>query len=210
MHAHEAADTITESAEEKRHEATDRFRSRSAVLIAALAAILAFCELGADNAKDAMIDYNIKASDSWAFYQAKNVRQTAIKLAEDQLKRELASPTLSPASRAAIQADLERYQKTDARYENEPDPKAPGDATKGEGKKQLSARAKSFEHAREAAFQRNDNFDYAQMLLQLAIVLGSVAILTTSKMLRTVCMAIGALGAAFVSNGFWLGISLPF
>lgn len=180
------------------------------MVIAVIAAVLAVCELGGENAKNAMIDFNIKASDAWNFYQAKNQRQTAYKLAADGLKRELSNPALPAAAKPAIQADYEKYQKTVVRYDDEPDASAPNDPTKGEGKKQLSARAKSYEEAREKAADRNDSFDFGQMLLQLAIVLGSVSILTSSHALLRVCMGLGVLGAALVANGFWLHIPLPF
>src|SRR5206468_1795234 len=98
--------------------------------------------------KNAMIDNNIRASDSWSFYQAKNVRQTQYRLAADDLKRALAAPDLPPGTRAAIEADLAKYQSTVARYEDEPSTEAPRDPTKGEGKKQIQARAKQFEEAR--------------------------------------------------------------
>ena len=197
MNPVEAADTISE----EHHHHDDSFRNRAALVIAVLAAILAVCELGGDNSKNAMIFKNIKASDTWSFYQAKNQRQTAYKLAEDQLKREEASTALSPAARAAAQADLARYAKEIARYEDEP---------KGEGKKQLKERAESFEQAREIASRQNDDFDLAQMVLQLAIVLGSVSILSTSRPLLWVAGGLGAFGAVMLANGFWFKIPIPF
>jgi hypothetical protein len=156
-----------------------------------------------------MIFNNIKASDTWAFYQAKNVRQTQYKLASDDLKRRLVDPTVAEASKAALKADLDKYEKTVVRYEDEPDPQAPADATKGEGKKQLSAQAKAYEGARELAGEKNDSFDYAQMLLQLAIVLGSVSILAISRPLLLAACVLGATGMALLLNGFFLFVHLP-
>ena len=197
MNPVEAADTISE----EHHHHDDSFRNRAALVIAVLAAILAVCELGGDNSKNAMIFNNIKASDTWSFYQAKNQRQTAYKLAEDQLKREEASTSLSPAARAAAQADLARYAKDIARYEDEPG---------GEGKKQLKERAENFEKTREIASRQNDDFDLAQMVLQLAIVLGSVSILATSRPLLWVAGGLGTFGAVMLANGFWFKIPIPF
>ncbi|TMJ16345.1 MAG: DUF4337 domain-containing protein [Alphaproteobacteria bacterium] len=77
MDSTDAADLIAELHEERAESALDdRFRGRAALLIAALAAVLAIGGLGGGNATDDMVGNNIKASDSWAFYQAKNVRQT--------------------------------------------------------------------------------------------------------------------------------------
>ena len=201
MDAAEAADTITEAVEEKQHEARERFRNRAAMVIAVLAAILAICDVAGDNAKNAMIDNNIRASDSWAFYQAKNVRQTQYRLAADELKREISQPNLSPAARAAIQTDLAKYEKTAARYEDDPSPN-------GEGKKQLTARAKGFEEARDQAGERHELFDLSVMLLQLGIVLGSVSILAQSRPLVWAAGLLGAGGLVLLADGYWLLLPL--
>ena len=213
MDAAEAADRITETAEERHrealqehesraqeHEAKEKFRNRAALVIALVAAVLAICELGGDDAKNRMINNNIRASDSWALYQAKNVRQTEYKLAADGLKRELASPGLTDAQRAASMADQKAYGKTIARYEDEPG---------GDGKKQTQALAKHFEELRDDARERNEFFDYAQMLLQLAVVLGSVSILALSRPLLLAATALGCAGLALVINGFLLVVTFP-
>ena len=212
MDAADAADRITETAEERHkealqehesraleHEAKEKFRNRAALVIALVAATLAICELGGDDAKTRMVNNNIRASDSWALYQAKNVRQTEYKLAADGLKRELASPGLSDAQRATAMTDLKSYEKTMARYEDEPG---------GDGKKQTQAQAKQFEALRDDARERNEFFDYAQMLLQLAVVLGSVSILALSRPLLLAALGLGCAGLALVINGFLLVVTL--
>src|SRR5215212_1901115 len=99
MDSNDAAELIAELHEERaEHEADDRFRNRAALLIAILAAILAIGGLGGGNATDDMVANNIKACDSWAFYQAKNVRQTMYKVEVEALKAELAAA--NPADRA--------------------------------------------------------------------------------------------------------------
>ena len=202
MDAAEAAETIKEAAEEEKlHEVRERFRNRAALVVAVLAAILAVCDLAGDNAKNAMIDNNIRASDSWAFYQAKNIRQTEYALAADRLKRDLLDPALSAPARAAMQADIAKYQKTSARYE---DDSTPG----GEGKKQLSARAKGFEEARDQAKDRHELLDLSVMVLQLGIVLASVSILALSRPLLWAAGLLGAAGLALLADGVLLLVRL--
>src|SRR3954454_19642210 len=129
MDSTEAADLIAEIHEERAEsQADDRFRNRAALLIAFLAAVLAIGGLGGGNATDDMVANNIKASDSWAFYQAKNVRQTMYEIAADDLQGQLATGALTPTGRAAAKQRLARYKTTIARYDDERDPKAPGDA----------------------------------------------------------------------------------
>ena len=202
MDSRDAADLIGELAEEKaEHNRADRFRSRAALLIALLAAILAIGGLGGGNATDEMIINTIRASDTWAFYQAKNVRQTVYELAAAELEQ--AEPTPDTARRLAD------YRATIARYENEPDPDAPNDPTAGEGKSQLSARARAFEAEREVAAARDDNFDWAEVFLQLALVLGSVAILALNRAILILSAALGGLGTLLTANGFLLLFALP-
>src|SRR4051794_900043 len=80
----DAADQIQEAADERAADA--RFRRRAAVAIGILAMCLAIAGLGGDNATKEMVNANIQASDTWAFFQAKNVRQTEYRIALDALK----------------------------------------------------------------------------------------------------------------------------
>jgi hypothetical protein len=191
-------------------EHNERFRNRCALLIAVLAAVLAISSLGGGNATDDMLFNNIKASDTWAFYQAKNIRQTSYKMAADQLKRDLAAVDPVSPQGQAIAADIKKYQDTVDRYESEPDAKAPSDPTAGEGKAQLRAKAQAYEAAREQAMDRDSAFDLSEMILQLAIVLGSVAILALSRPLAWVSAGLGVLGAMLVADGYLLLFPIPF
>lgn len=211
MDVSDAAELISEIREERaEHHADDQFRNRAALLIAVIAAMLAIGSLGGGNVAEDMVHNNIKASDTWAFYQAKNVRQTAYRLAVDEMKVQLASPALSPEARTELQGTIEKYNQTIARYDDEPDPNAPNDSLAGEGKKQLSARARSFEAARERAGAQDSNFDYAEVAFQLALVLGSVAILALSRPILYFSATLGAIGLLLMINGFMLLFPLPF
>jgi hypothetical protein len=210
MDSTDAADLIAEIHEDRAENAAhETFRNRAALLIAVLAAILAIGGLGGGNATDDMVGNNIKASDSWAFYQAKNVRQTMYELAAEQLEERFAADAVPAAARASAQKRLAGYRATIARYDSEPDPGNPNDLLKGEGKKEIKARAQAFEAAFEQASERDNNFDFAEVLLQLALVLGSVAILTLNRWILILSMAAGALGALLTLNGFLLLVALP-
>jgi hypothetical protein len=210
MEPEDAAELIGEVPEaEVERDAVSRFRSRAALMIAIIAAVLAVGGLGGGNATDAMIINTIRASDTWAFYQAKNVRQTAYEIANVEIEGDLAEPGLDPATRTRLERVLAENRATIARYDNEPDPDAPNDPTAGEGKRQLTARARSHEAAREIAMARDDNFDWAEVLLQLALVLGSVAILAINRPILILSGLLGALGALLTLNGFLLLVALP-
>jgi len=195
MDAADAADTIQEAAEEP--SAAERFRKWAALAIGTLAMLLAIASLGGDNAGQEVTQANILATDTWAFFQARNIRQTSTQLAADELEILLATrPDLSAEARADVQRRLEQYRATVARFESDP--------VGGEGKQELGARARAYEADRARAEQQDNNFDYAQALFQIAIVLGSVSIVATSPRLLLLCVGLGAVGLLLTVNGFFL------
>jgi hypothetical protein len=60
------------------------------------------------------------------------------------------------------------------------------------------------------AVAKDDNFDLAEVALQLALVLGSVAILATNRKVLAASAVLGAIGALLTLNGFLLLFPLPF
>ena len=164
MDANDAAEQIAEMRAE--NEAEERFRSRVALLIAFMAMLLAITSLGGGNAAEDIFNNNIQASDTWNFYQAKNIRQTAFRLAADDLESEItaAGASMSPEARAALEAKIKTYRDTVARYESEPDKDDPSNPLRGEGQRELTARAKNFESLRYRAQDQDPNFDFAEAL----------------------------------------------
>lgn len=208
MDSTDAADLVAEVHEDEREKGA-RFRNRAALMIAILAAVLAVAGLGGGNATDDMIYNNIRASDTWAFFQAKNMRQTAYEIAIVEIEGDLAEPGLTPDRRATMERQLAEHRATIARYDSEPDPAAPNDLLRGEGKRQLRAQAEAYEGAREIAQQKDDNFDMAEVFLQLALVLGSIAILALNRAVLILAAALGAVGTFLMANGFLLLVPLP-
>jgi hypothetical protein len=197
MQAEDAGDLMDQ---EKIH---DRFKQRAAIAIAFFAMLLAITGLGGQNATKEALNSNIQASNYWNFFQAKNVRQTVYQLAADEFELAwLNDTTLSPEARAALKTKAEAYRKTVARYETEP-------AT-NEGKKELISRAKEEEAKREHALKQDPYFDYAEALLQIAIVLISVAIVADLAWLSFFGGALGAIGGLLMINGYLLLVEVPF
>ena len=176
--------------------AKDTFKTRCALLVSALALVLTVNNLGGSNtAKEATMS-NILASNTYAFYQAKNVRQTEYKLAADQIEFQLAIEKLSAPTSELLQSKLASYKKTIERYESEPET--------GEGKKELLLKAKSLEQERDLALRKDPWFDYAEGLLQLAIVLTSVAIISNRRSMFFAASVLGVVGAVCTLNGYFL------
>jgi hypothetical protein len=197
MKADEAAEFMDRERE------TDRFRQRAAIAIAFFAMLLAITGLGGQNAGQEALNSNIHASNVFSFYQAKSIRQTSFMLAADSFELTFANdPSLSEGAKDAVKAKMEAYRKTVARYESEPDTR--------EGKKELLARALAEEAKRDHALKQGPYFDYAEALLQIAIVLISVSIVAELGWLAFLGGGVGLLGALLMINGFLLVIELPF
>ncbi|MCB1413095.1 MAG: DUF4337 domain-containing protein [Xanthobacteraceae bacterium] len=163
MSAHESM----EHAEHAHHASGEN--KRIALLIAVIALCLALSEMLGKGAQTESISENVASANLWAFFQAKSIRLTAIKTAAEQLQIQADAAT-DPAAKAAMTKRIDAWQKTAARYDDEPDT--------GEGRKQLAARAKHAEHARDLAMAKYHHFEVASAAFQIAIVLASATIIT--------------------------------
>ena len=168
-----------------------------AVYIGVLAVLLAVCGVGGGNAMKDATARNIEASNTWAFFQAKNIRRHELRLQIAEFEVMLAAqPALPPAARALIEDKLKKYRADEVRYTSEPET--------GEGVEELKVRARSLEAQRDRAMVKDPYFDYGQALLQIAIVLASVAIITGGTVLLVLSGVLAALGTLSMLNGFFL------
>lgn len=191
MEAHETTELI-----EHGHE---KSKNRTALLISCLAMVLAIASLGGSNATKEAAHENILAANTYSFYQAKTIRQQALKIAISDLELKLASdPKMLPQIKDLFTKKIEEYQKTIARYESEPET--------NEGKKELLVKAKDHEAIRDHALLQDPWFDYAEGLLQIAIVLLSVSIIGSIPAFFLVGGIVGFLGLLSTLNGFLLMI----
>jgi hypothetical protein len=204
VEAHDIAEQIHEQAEPHAHagQGPDWFRRITAVYVGVVAMLLAISALGSSETTKEMLNANIHASDTYAFYQSKYIRQVLLQTAAEQLELTgAASANLTPEQRAKVDQLVKRYRDTALRYDSEP-------AT-GEGKKELMARAKQWEHTRDHAAAQLPNFEYAEAFYQIAIVLGSVAIVAASPWLLGLSGVLATLGLALTINGYALLVPLP-
>jgi hypothetical protein len=177
----------------------DKSKTRTALTISVFAMVLAFASLGGSNAAKESMHENIQASNAYAFYQAKNIRQTAMKIAAGDLELQLLQqPGMPGAAKIAVEKKIADYKKTADRYESEPETR--------EGKKELMIKAKEHEAVRDHALRQDPWFDYAEGMLQIAIVLLSVSMVGAIPALFYVGGLLGSLGFLATLNGFFLFI----
>lgn len=140
-----------------------------ALLIAVIALFLALSEMLGKSAQTESISKNVEASNLWAFFQAKSIRRTVVEATSEHAKLSL-GVTGDDAAKAALQKQIDGWQKTAARYRSEPET--------GEGSEQLAARAKEAEKKRDVATDKYHHYEYASAMFQIAIVLASATIIT--------------------------------
>ena len=187
-----------EKAQEGEH--SQYFNRRIALLIAVLALFLSFSETLGKSAQTEAIDANVKSSDTWGFFQAKDIRRTTLNTAADQTAL-LAANVADPTAKVAIDKQIEAWRATAARYES--DPKS------GEGRKELAERAKQQEEERDLAMARYHHYELASAAFQVGIVLASAAVITGALALAWLGGALGLLGLALTLFGFFAPHALP-
>ena len=165
-----------------------------ALLIVVLALFLAFSETLGKASQTEGISLNIKASDTWNFFQAKTIRQTTLRTAAQGLQVEAASVT-DEAKKAAILKQADEWLKTVARYESDPKEK--------DGRKELRAQAEQYEHERDTHLARYHAYEYSSAAYQIGIVLASAAVITGMAALVYLAMGFGLIGLIFSGMGLF-------
>jgi hypothetical protein len=163
-----------------------------ALLISVLALVLAFSETLGKAAQTSATAANIEASNLWAFFQAKTIRQTTLRAAAEQLE--------ALAATDAAKKQIAKWKETAERYQSEPET--------NEGREELAARAKTAEQKRDRGMAAYHHYELASAAVQIAIVLASASIITSMPVLVWIAGALGALGVAFCVIGFWFPASV--
>jgi len=165
-----------------------------ALLIAIMALCLAFSETLGKSANTEAITLNIKASDTWSFFQAKTIRRTVVQAAAEEMKVEAASVS-DAAAKSAMAKQIDDWEKTAARYRSEPETR--------EGTTELMERAKEAEHERDTALARYHNYEIASAAFQIGIVLCSAAVITSMVILAWLAGGVAIIGIAFTALGLF-------
>ncbi|HMA72028.1 MAG TPA: DUF4337 domain-containing protein [Xanthobacteraceae bacterium] len=163
-----------------------------ALMIAVMALFLALSEMFGKSANTEAITRNIYSNDMWNFFQAKTIRRTVVQTAADELKVETLRVN-DNAAKAAMNKQIEEWQKTAARYRSEPETQ--------EGSEELMKRAQAAEHERDTALARYHNYEVASAAFQIGIVLCSAAVITGTLLLAWLAGGVAIVGIAFMALG---------
>lgn len=145
-----------EEVEEHVHHAHDPFDKTVAGTMAIIAAFLAVVSVLAQHFNTEKLLAQGKASDTWAYSQAKDIRHYVAQATRDSLK------DLKPGSALVntYDQDAKKYKKEAA---------------------EIQDKARDFEKERDAYGERADRFHFGEVFLEIAIVLSSLSILTKRK-----------------------------
>jgi len=186
------------NAEELEELRAKTFTRRVALTTAIFAVLLAITSLGGNNAMKEMLLAQQLASDQWAYYQSKAMREhlyrtNILRTELDLLERGAA---MKPAVRKQFDAMLRDMKAEEARFKSE--------------KVKIQDEAKGLEAERDRNRAKDPYFDYAEVLLQIAIVMASISILAASRQIFIFSSACAALGTILMLNGYLLLFKIPF
>ena len=166
-------------------EATDPFEKRVAISIAVLAVMLSFIGNLGDNAKTDSILKTNEATNQWGYFQAKSIKG---QMAGMQSAMLAAVSGAQPDE--ARTKEIGRLKEESARYEQE--------------KEEIKKDAEKLQAQAAADSKVNDRCDLASLMLQIAVVICSVAILSRWHAFWFAGLALGTAGAVAGATAFFI------
>ncbi len=165
---------LHENMEHAAHHSSESWILFVALSSALLAVLAAACSLLAGHrANEAMIE-QIRASDQWAYYQAKGVKSSVLESKMELLR------ALGKDPEAKDEEKLTEYRNQ---------------------QKEIEEKAREMEHSSEENLASHQILARAVTVFQIAIALGAISALTKRKWLWMCSLALGCLGALFFVQG---------
>lgn len=162
------------------------YLSLQTAVIAVFAAVASLESGGNSNdailAKNEAILFESQASDQWAYYQAKGVKESLA--ANQAVMMGATNPTLA----AKFNAEAARYKVEQGEIQS--------------AARELEAKVKEANERAEKLLEHHHRFAIAVTLFQIAIALSAIAALTRRKALWTVGLAASVAGLALFLRGF--------
>src|ERR1700756_2523348 len=177
----EELNELKEHAEHAKHDPTLAPVSLTMALLAVLVAVVSL--LG-HRAHTEEIVLQSKATDQWAFYQAKNMRRHT-----DELFTDLTS-VQATTDAAALSKLREKYSSEAARYKDE--------------QKEIEDTAREMEAEVGTERNRADRYDLAEVFLEVGLVITSITLLSGRRFFWMLGMMLGVIGIVLAGTGFFV------
>lgn len=171
-------------AQEEKKEPWLNYLALSTVVLAVCATLATF--KGGGYSTRSILVQN-QASDQWAFYQAKSIKQSLAEMDRGLLEREARrAGRADPMLAEGLKGNADRI----AKYEQE--------------KAKIKEKAERLEKERDDAQRHGRPFGLAVIFLQVAILLSSIAALLKKKYIWVTGVSVGLIGLVEFANGFLL------
>ena len=175
-------DELTELHEHAEHGREHRDRAPITLTMAVLAVLVATVSLLGHRTHTEEIILQNKVTDQWAYYQAKNIRLHEMQSVADLIG------VLDRGEKEKAEALREKYKTEIERYEKDKD--------------QISEKAKELENERAVISRKEDRFDAGEVVLDIALIICSLTLLTRRKIFWYTSMVIGVVGIFIGISGF--------
>jgi hypothetical protein len=175
------AEEIQELQENAEHGAHEPTLAPVTLTMAVLAVLVAATGLMGHRAHTEELLHQTKATDQWAYYQAKDIRRKNYELFIDELS------VFALQNSEATQKIKEKYAKEIERYRDE--------------EKEIQAEARSAENEVLVEQRRANRFDLGEVLLEAALVICSITLLTHKKAFWFFGLLLGTAGVVIAATG---------
>jgi Domain of unknown function (DUF4337) len=178
------SEELTELREHAEHAKEDPTLAPVSLTMAVLAVLVAVVSLLGHRAHTEEVVQQAKATDQWAFYQAKNMRRHM-----DELFTDLTS--VQPNTDAASLSKLrDKYSQEASRYKDD--------------QKDLEGEARKLEAEVMTERLRADRFDLAEVFLEIGLVITSITLLSGRRVFWWLGILLGITGIAVSCTGFFV------
>jgi hypothetical protein len=172
---------LHEQAEEGAHHAS---LAPVTVTMAILAVLVAAVSLLGHRAHTEELLSQTRATDQWAFYQAKDIRRHAYELFLDE------TSVFVLQNSGQVEKLKEKYNQEVERYHDE--------------QKEIEAGATKAEDEVKVERRRADRFDLGEVMLEAALVICSITLLTRKRIFWMLGSLLGICGLAIGAAGFFI------
>jgi Domain of unknown function (DUF4337) len=176
------SDELNELQEHAEHAKDNPALAPVSLTMAILAVLVAVVTLVGHRAHTEEVVLQAKASDQWAFYQAKNIRRHS-----DELFTDLTS-VQATTDAAALAKLRDKYSQEATRYQDD--------------QKEIEDKAHELEAEVVTERHRADRFDLAEVFLEIGLVITSITLLSGRRVFWGLGLGLGAVGIAVAVTGF--------
>jgi hypothetical protein len=169
-----SADELQELQEHAEHAAHHPSMAPVSLTMAILAVLVAAVSLLGHRAHTEEVVLQNKATDQWAYYQAKNIRRHT-----DELFADFASVMATTDSAKAAQL-REKYQAEAKAYSDQ--------------QKDIDGEARKLEQETKLERDRADRYDLAEVFLEIGLVVTSITLLSGRRIFWRAGIVLGVIG----------------